>query len=100
MYLVGPGYLFRRSEEVLVANSRVRHGAQLDTTVSLVDSLSPRLRSGERVRERGFQLAAPIRLKVPPALSPLVPRGERERWLPRWSWYSDAPRAKPAVVLG
>src|SRR5439155_7257722 len=45
-----------------------------------VDSLSPRQRSGERVRERGFQLAAPIRWKVPlsPALSPLVPRRERE----------------------
>src|SRR5438034_5498310 len=49
--------------------------------MSLVDSLSPRQRSGERVRERGFQLAAPIRWKVPlsPALSPLVPRRERER---------------------
>ena len=27
------------------------------TTMPLVDSLSPRQRSGERVRERGFQLA-------------------------------------------
>src|SRR5438477_7061466 len=56
--------------------------AQLDTTtMPLVDSLSPRRRSGERARERGFQLAAPIRWKVPlsPALSPLVPRRERER---------------------
>src|SRR5207244_554097 len=56
--------------------------AQLDTTtLLLVDSLSPRQRSGERVRERGFQLAAPIRWKVPlsPALSPLAPRRERER---------------------
>src|SRR5437762_4379153 len=77
-------------------------GASNTTTLPLVDSLSPRQRSGERVRERGFQLAAPIRWKVPlsPALSPLVPRRERERWLPRWSWYSEAPRAKPAVVLG
>src|SRR5207249_11975390 len=52
-----------------------------NTTMPLVDSLSPRQRSGERVRERGFQLAAPIRWKVPlsPALSPLVPRRERER---------------------
>src|SRR2546430_17596218 len=51
------------------------------TTLPLVDSLSPRQRSGERVRERGFQLAAPIRWKVPlsPALSPLVPRRERGR---------------------
>ena len=52
--------------------------AQLDTTtMPLVDSLSPRRRSGER----GFQLAAPIQWKVPlsPALSPLVPRKERER---------------------
>src|SRR5439155_573962 len=43
------------------------------TTMPLVDSFSPRRRSGER----GFQLAAPIRWKVP--LSPLVPRRERER---------------------
>src|SRR5438132_1553568 len=42
----------------------------------LVDSISPRRRSGER----GFQLAAPIRWKVP--LSPLVPRRERERGAP------------------
>src|SRR6266513_5972056 len=55
--------------------------AYLDTTVPLVDSLSPRRRSGERVRERGFQLATPIRWKLPlsPTLSPLVPRRERER---------------------
>src|SRR2546426_10793829 len=59
-----------------------RPWAHLDTTtMSLVASLSPRRRSGERVKERGFQLAAPIRWKVPlsPALSPLVPRRERER---------------------
>src|SRR5439155_5773715 len=51
------------------------------TTLPLVDSLSPRRRSGERVREKGFQFAAPIRRKEPlsPALSPLVPRGEREQ---------------------
>src|SRR2546429_7805963 len=51
------------------------------TTMPLIDSLSPRRRSGERVRERGFQLAAPIRWKVPLslALSPLVPRREGER---------------------
>src|SRR5216117_506922 len=55
-----------------------RPRAHLDTTtVSLAASLSPRRRSGERVRERGIQLAAPIRWKVP--LSPLVPRRERER---------------------
>src|SRR5207248_3203984 len=47
------------------------------TTMPLVDSLSPRQRSGERVRERGFLLAAPIRWKVP--LSPFVPRREREQ---------------------
>jgi len=59
-------------------------GAHLDTTtMPLVrfrwfDSLSPRRRSGERVRERGFQFSA-IRWKVPlsPAFSPLVPRKER-----------------------
>src|SRR5437867_6197996 len=47
----------------------------------LVDSLSPRRRSGERVSERGFQLVGPIRWNLPlsPALSPLVPRRERER---------------------
>src|SRR5207249_9857593 len=58
-------------------------GASNTTTMPLVDSLSPRQRSGERVRERGFQLAAPIRWKVPlsPALSPLVPRREREQGL-------------------
>ena len=59
-----------------------RPRAYLDTTtVPLVDSLSPRRRSGERVRERGFQLATPIRWKLPlsPTLSPLVPRRERER---------------------
>src|SRR5439155_22300715 len=47
----------------------------------LVDSLSPRRRSGERVSERGFQLVGPIRWNLPlsPALSPLVPRRERGR---------------------
>src|SRR5437867_9791964 len=63
--------------------------AYLDTTtMPLVDSPSPRRRSGERVRERGFQLAAPSRWKVPlsPALSPLVPRRERE-----WGASSCAP---------
>src|SRR5205814_8022752 len=62
--------------------TRMVLGAHLNTsTLPLVDSLSPRQRSGERVRERGFQLVAPIRWKVPlsPALSPLVPRRERER---------------------
>ncbi|PYJ57441.1 MAG: hypothetical protein DME24_19135 [Verrucomicrobia bacterium] len=63
-------------------NGRTLLRAQLNTTtLPLVDSLSPRRRSGERVRERGFQVAAPNRWKAPlsPALSPLVPRGERER---------------------
>jgi len=60
---------------------RAQRGASNTTTMPLVDSLSPRQRSGERVRERGFQLAAPIRWKVPlsPALSPFVPRREREQ---------------------
>src|SRR5205823_6828220 len=43
----------------------------------LVDSLSPRRRSGERVRERGFQLAAPIRWKVPLSPSPLPARASQ-----------------------
>src|SRR5947199_9188970 len=63
-------------------NGRTLLRAQLNTTtLPLVDSLSPRRRSGERVRERGFQVAAPNRWKAPrsPALSPLVPRGERVR---------------------
>src|SRR2546428_1777674 len=63
-------------------NGRTLLRAQLNTTaLPLVDSLSPRRRSGERVRERGFQVAAPNRWKAPlsPALSPLVPGGERER---------------------
>src|SRR5256885_16726468 len=42
--------------------------------MSLVDSLSPRQRSGERERERGFQLAAPIRWKGAPLPSPLPAR--------------------------
>src|SRR5205823_13845612 len=71
--------------------------AQLGTsTKPLINSLSPRRRSGERVRERGFQLAAPIRWKVPlsPALSPLVPRREREREaFHKWWSYPDAPGA-------
>src|SRR2546430_7186992 len=53
--------------------------AQLDTTTKPpVDSLSPRRRSGERARERGFQLAAPIRWNVPlsPALSARASQGE------------------------
>jgi hypothetical protein len=56
-------------------------GAHLDTTTKpAVDSLAPRRRSGERVRERGFQKSATIRWNEPlsPALSPLVPRRERE----------------------
>src|SRR2546430_4849085 len=47
------------------------------TTLPLVDSLSPRRRSGERVRERGFQLAAPIRWKVPLSPSPLPARASQ-----------------------
>src|SRR5437773_3386587 len=56
------------------------HWAHLDTTTKpAFDSLSPRRRSGERVRERGFQKSATIRWNEPlsPALSPLVPRRER-----------------------
>jgi hypothetical protein len=56
--------------------------AQLDTTTKhMVDSLSPRRRSGERVRERGFQRSATIGWNEPlsPTLSPLVPRMEREQ---------------------
>jgi len=60
----------------------------------LVDFLSLRRRSGERVRERGFQLVAPIRWKVPlsPALSPLVPRRERERGFGDGGGIQDAPQ--------
>src|SRR6266508_7049916 len=56
--------------------------AHLDkTTRPAGDFLSPRRRSGERVRERGFQKSATNRWNEPlsPALSPLVPRRERER---------------------
>jgi len=62
------------------SNSRPLERAPLDTTTKpAVDSLSPRRRSGERVRERGFQKSATIRWNEPlsPALSPLVPRRER-----------------------
>src|SRR5205807_3927033 len=61
--------------------SRNRTAIRRGRIVPLVDSLSPRRRSGERVRERGFQLATPIRWKLPlsPTLSPLAPRRERER---------------------
>src|SRR6266511_2543698 len=53
-------------------------GARLDTNTNPAgDSLSPRRRSGERVRERGFQESATIRWNEP--LSPLVPRREREQ---------------------
>ncbi len=52
--------------------------AHLDTTTKPAgDSLSSRRRSGERVRERGFQKSATIRWNEP--LSPLVPRKEREQ---------------------
>src|SRR2546422_8861875 len=59
--------------------ARVRRGrAHLDTTtMPLVDSLSPRRRSGERVRERGFQLAAPIRMEGAPLPSPLPARASQ-----------------------
>src|SRR5437773_6997263 len=56
------------------------HWAHLDTTTKpAFDSLSPRRRSGERVREGRFQKSATIRWNEPlsPALSPLVPRRER-----------------------
>ena len=45
------------------------------------DSLSPLRRSGERVRERGFKRARQFdgTSPSPPALSPLVPRREREK---------------------
>src|SRR5439155_1681286 len=51
------------------------------TTTSADDSLSQLRRSGERVRERGFQKSATSRWNEPlsPSLSPLVPRGERGR---------------------
>src|SRR6266513_2275057 len=72
-------------------------GASNTTTMPLVDSLSPRQRSGER----GFQLAAPIRWKVPlsPALSPLVPRREREREASTMVVLSRCVRDKPRVEL-
>ena len=58
--------------------TRMVLGAHLNTsTLPLVDSLSPRLRGGERVRERGFQLAAPIRWKVPLSPAPLPARASQ-----------------------
>src|SRR3989442_1318175 len=57
---------------------RYRPRAQLDTTTKpVVDSLSPRRRSGERVREMGFQKSATIRWNEPLSPAPLVPRRER-----------------------
>src|SRR5213594_1063090 len=59
-----------------------RVGAHLDTTTTpAADSLSPRRRSGARVRERGFKRARQFdgTSPSPPALSPLVPRREREQ---------------------
>src|SRR2546427_8091288 len=56
--------------------------AHLDTTTTpAADSLSPRRRSGERVRERGFKRARQFdgTSPSPPAISPLVPRREREQ---------------------
>src|SRR5437016_11506314 len=51
-------------------------GPQLDTiTMPLVDSLSPRRRSGERVRERGFQLANSM--ERAPLPSPLPARASQ-----------------------
>ena len=52
----------------------------LDTaTKPAVDSLSPRRRSGERVRERGFQKGATIRWNEPLSPAPIVPRRAREQ---------------------
>src|SRR2546430_15427433 len=58
--------------------------AQLDTTtMPLVDSLSPRRRSGERVRERGFQLANSMeRAPLPRPPPPPAPPGEGRGGLP------------------
>jgi len=60
----------------------------------------PSPQDGEvEVRERGFQESATIRWNEPlsPALSPLVPRREREREIQRWWVYQDAPKRWPPL---
>ena len=63
-------------------NGRTLLRAQLNTTtLPLVDSLSPRRRSGERVRERGFQLANSIEgAPLPSPLPARASRGEGAGW--------------------
>src|SRR5439155_20804585 len=98
--------------------------AQLDTTtMPLVDSLSPRRRSGERVRERGFQLSdsmerAPLPSPLPARASQgegaggfhdggsiqMRPRRSRRRrqttWLQRESASAQARQDTPAIQSG
>jgi len=67
-----------------IVETREQERAHLDTTTKLaVDSLSPRRRSGERVRERRFQKSATIRWNEPlspaPPHSCLAGRGSRRR---------------------
>src|SRR5437016_12715304 len=56
-------------------NAEGRSRATRTTTMPLVDSLSPRRRSGERVRERGFQLSDSM--ERAPLPSPLPARSSQ-----------------------
>src|SRR5437899_584354 len=76
--------------------------AHLDTTTTpAADSLSPRRRSGERVRERGFKRAREFdgTSPSPPALSPLVPRREREQETSAMVSVSRCARPDPALTF-
>src|SRR5439155_5969712 len=63
-------------------------------TMPVVDSPSPRRRSGERVRERGFQLANSIEgAPLPSPLPARASRGEGAGGGRGGKWYRNAPAA-------
>ena len=65
-----------------IPDSSVKRAHVETTNKPAVDSLSPRRRNGERVRERGFQMSATIRSPSPQPSprSCLAGRGPLQRW--------------------